>query len=94
MDSAPGSGRQRPPHTSLPEEGERPPDGARVADLGIAFDLGIRLGVSVVVGLVAGLLVDGWLHTSPVFTLLGVALGVGAAMYTIWDVARDAMRKK
>ena len=61
--------------------------------MGIAFDLGIRLGVSVILGLGGGLLLDSWLHTSPIFTLIGMALGIGAAMYTIWDVARDAMKK-
>ena len=61
--------------------------------MGIAFDLGIRLGISVILGLGGGLLLDSWLHTSPIFTLMGMALGIGAAMYTIWDVARDAMRK-
>ena len=61
--------------------------------MGIAFDLGIRLGISVILGLGGGLLLDSWLHTSPIFTLVGMALGIGAAMYTIWDVARDAMRK-
>ena len=53
----------------------------------------MRLGVSVVLGLGGGLLLDAWLHTSPIFTLVGMVLGVGAAMYTIWDVARDAMRR-
>jgi ATP synthase protein I len=53
----------------------------------------VRLGISVVLGLVLGLVVDGWLHTSPIFTLVGVVLGIGAAMYTIWDVARGAMRR-
>jgi F0F1-type ATP synthase assembly protein I len=37
--------------------------------------------------------VDNWLRTLPLFTLIGVVLGIGAAMYTIWDVARDAMRR-
>jgi F0F1-type ATP synthase assembly protein I len=69
----------------------RPP--VRPADWGIALDLGVRLGISVVLGLVLGLVVDGWLHTSPIFTLTGVVLGIGAAMYTIWDVARGAMRR-
>jgi F0F1-type ATP synthase assembly protein I len=49
----------------------------------------MRLGFSVVIGIVGGVLVDGWLGTSPIFTLVGVAVGIGAAMYTIWDVARD-----
>jgi ATP synthase protein I len=65
----------------------------RTAKMGIAFDLGIRLGASVAIGLGGGLLLDNWLNTSPIFTLIGMVLGIGAAMYTIWDVAHDAMRK-
>ena len=65
----------------------------QTAKMGIAFDLGIRLGVSVILGLGGGLLLDSWLQTSPIFTLIGMVLGIGAAMYTIWDVAHDAMRK-
>jgi ATP synthase protein I len=61
------------------------------ANWGIAFDLGIRLGISVILGVGGGLLVDSWLHTSPIFTLIGMVLGIGAAMYTIWDVARQSM---
>ncbi len=60
---------------------------------GIAFDLGLRLGISVIIGLGGGLLLDNLLRTSPIFTLIGMVLGIGAAMYTIWDVARDSMRK-
>ncbi len=63
------------------------------AGIGIALDLGVRLGVSVFLGLGAGLLLDSWLHTSPIFTLIGMVVGIAAAMYTIWDVARDAMRR-
>ena len=57
----------------------------------MVLDLGMRLGLSVVIGVVAGVLLDNWLGTSPLFTLLGVVVGVGAAMYSIWDVARDHM---
>jgi F0F1-type ATP synthase assembly protein I len=71
----------------------KPPGEPRPANWGIAFDLGFRLGISVILGLGGGLLLDSWLHTSPIFTLIGMALGIGAAMYTIWDVAHDAMRK-
>jgi ATP synthase protein I len=63
------------------------------SSIGIAFDLGLRLGISVILGLGGGLLLDSWLHTSPIFTLAGMVLGIAAAMYTIWDVARDAMRR-
>ena len=70
---------------------QRGPAGS--APWGIAFDLGLRLGVSVILGMGGGLLLDNWLGTLPLFTLAGVVLGIGAAMYTIWDVARDAMRR-
>jgi F0F1-type ATP synthase assembly protein I len=60
---------------------------------GIALDLGIRLGASVMIGFFGGLLLDNLLGTRPLLTLVGATFGVAAAMYTIWDVARKAMRK-
>ena len=60
---------------------------------GLAFDIGIRLGVCVVIGLGGGLLLDNWLGTRPIFTLIGMVVGIAAAMYTLWNVARDAMRR-
>lgn len=78
-----------------PDNGERGTGarGPRQPNWGLALDLGLRLGISVILGLGLGLIVDGWLATSPIFTLVGMVLGVSAAMYTIWDVARDNMRK-
>ena len=61
---------------------------------GVVLDLGMRLGLSVVIGVVAGVLLDNWLNTSPLFTLVGVAVGIGAAMYSIWDVAKDGMKPR
>lgn len=60
---------------------------------GIALDLGIRLGAAVMIGFFGGLLLDNLLGTRPVLTLVGATFGVAAAMYTIWDVAKRAMRK-
>lgn len=60
---------------------------------GIALDLGIRLGAAVMIGFFGGLLLDNLLGTRPLLILVGTAFGVAAAMYTIWDVARRAMRK-
>ena len=71
-----------------PDEG---PNGPPSANWGLAFDLGLRLGISVVLGVGGGLLLDSWLRTSPIFTLIGMVVGIGAAMYTIWDVARQSM---
>ncbi|MDQ3148769.1 MAG: AtpZ/AtpI family protein [Chloroflexota bacterium] len=69
------------------------PSPTRPPNWALGMDLGIRLGVSVAIGLGGGLLLDNWLQTSPIFTLIGMVLGIGAAMVTIWSVARDAMRR-
>jgi len=82
-----------PDRDADPDKRATAPAEPRPANWGIAFDLGIRLGISVILGLGGGLLLDSWLRTSPIFTLIGMVLGIGAAMYTIWDVAHDAMRK-
>jgi F0F1-type ATP synthase assembly protein I len=77
-------------HDQAPRDGtppKRPPNWA------LGLDLGVRLGLSVAIGLGGGLLLDNWLRTSPIFTLIGMVLGIGAAMVTIWNVARDAMRR-
>lgn len=82
------------PDGGADREAPNEPDArAPAPNWGIAFDLGLRLGISVIIGLGGGLLLDSWLRTSPIFTLIGMVLGIGAAMYTIWDVARDSMRK-
>ena len=79
----------------MTDDGGRRPDGhgASKPNWGLAFDLGLRLGISILIGLGGGLVVDNWLQTSPLFTLIGMVLGIGAAMVTIWNVAREAMRK-
>jgi F0F1-type ATP synthase assembly protein I len=70
---------------------ERPKPVPPAPQWGLVIDLGFRLGLSVVIGIGAGVLLDNWLGTRPIFTLLGVVVGVGAAMYSIWDVARRTM---
>lgn len=69
------------------------PTSTRPPNWALGLDLGIRLGLSVVIGLGGGLLLDNWLKTIPLFTLIGMVLGIGAAMVTIWSVARDAMKR-
>jgi F0F1-type ATP synthase assembly protein I len=48
----------------------------------------MRLGFSVVGGLAVGFLLDRWLNTSPVLTLIGLVLGMGGAAYTIWTISK------
>lgn len=97
MTSDPSSQRSgdRPTHAP-PSDGpgdRRRERSGTPANWGLVFDLGLRMGISVILGIGIGLLADGWLGTRPLLTLVGAALGVGAAMYTIWEVAREAMRK-
>ena len=73
---------------------ERPRPNQRPQNWGMLIDLGFRLGLSVVIGVVGGVLLDNWLGTKPIFTLLGVVVGIGAAMYSIWDVARTEMNRR
>ena len=64
------------------ESGRPPPDPDRAVVAGAAEFLTLGLTVAVaLVGLAAlGYLVDRWLGTSPWFTLVGVVLGIAAAV--------------
>ena len=60
---------------------ERSPEsrgfGAGYAIVGAGF----QLALAILFFLWIGHLVDGWLHTEPLFLLIGVAVGLGAGMY-------------
>jgi len=73
---------------------ERPGRTQRPANWGLVLDLGLRLGLSVVIGVGAGVLLDNWLDTRPIFILVGMLVGIGAAMYSIWEVARDEWKTR
>jgi F0F1-type ATP synthase assembly protein I len=51
------------------------PAAARLLGIGWYF------AISIVGGIVGGLLLDGWLDTKPLFTLLGLVLGLVVAFY-------------
>ncbi|MCL4494014.1 MAG: AtpZ/AtpI family protein [Firmicutes bacterium] len=48
--------------------------------------------VSVIIGLFLGQWLDGLWHTTPLFTVLGVLLGIGAGLYGIYQVARVLLK--
>jgi F0F1-type ATP synthase assembly protein I len=50
--------------------------------------LGLTMAILVGGGLALGLLVDDWLGSSPIGTLVGLALGVVLAGVALWDKAR------
>ena len=60
-------------------------DDARAA--GVAAGLGCSIVVSIIFCIVGGILLDEWLGTSPWLTLAGVALGLIAAGYQLYELA-------
>lgn len=55
--------------------------------IGTAASLGFSMVATLVLMIGGGVLLDRWLDTSPVFTLIGVALGLVAAGYQLYELA-------
>ena len=54
---------------------------------GVAAGLGCSIVVSIIFCIVGGILLDEWLDTSPLLTLIGVALGLFVAGYQLYELA-------
>jgi ATP synthase protein I len=54
---------------------------------GIAAGLGCSIVVSIILCIGGGLALDAWLDRSPLFTLIGVGLGLAAAAYQLYELA-------
>jgi F0F1-type ATP synthase assembly protein I len=67
----------------MAQDEERSPEsrgfGAGYAIVGAGF----QLALAILFFLWIGHLVDGWLHTEPLFLLIGVAVGLGGGMYAL-----------
>jgi F0F1-type ATP synthase assembly protein I len=63
-----------------------PPTGSDLAGIGL------YLAGAVLVPLVAGVLLDGALHTAPVFVLIGLFVGLIAGGVAIWLKVRELSR--
>lgn len=53
--------------------------------------MGIASAISIAVGLVGGLLLDSWLHTSPALTFVGLFLGIAAAIVLTVRQVRNSL---
>ena len=51
--------------------------------------LGLTMALLVGAGLGLGLLVDSWLHSSPIATMVGLGVGVVFAGLALWEKARQ-----
>lgn len=56
--------------------------------IGVATGLGCSIVVALILCIGGGVLLDRQFGTPPVFTLLGVALGLATAGYQLWELAK------
>jgi F0F1-type ATP synthase assembly protein I len=54
--------------------------------------IGIFFAASVLLPLLGGVALDNWLHTAPVFVLVGLVVGLGAGATGIWLKVRELSR--
>ena len=55
--------------------------------------IGWFFAASIVGGIVGGLLLDGWLHTKPAFTLLGLFGGLAVAFFGVFRMIMRVISK-
>jgi F0F1-type ATP synthase assembly protein I len=77
----------------MARSGSNGPTLSTLQAVAIASQFGVTLAVSVGLGLFVGGWLDGVAHTSFVFTLVGVLLGLAAGAMSGMTIYRAAMRK-
>jgi ATP synthase protein I len=55
--------------------------------IGVASGIGCTVVVSLLLCIGGGIFLDRWLGTSPVFTLIGMGLGLATAGYSLYELA-------
>ncbi len=64
-------------------DGMSPVNRSRVNAVGQAAGIGFGIAAALILPIIGGLLIDRWLGRTPVFTLIGVAVGLIAAGYQL-----------
>ena len=72
---------QKPPDASAGS-----PDGRGYSALGVGLRVGVELVSALAVSVLIGWLLDGWLHTRPLFMSLFVLLGGAAGVLNVWRI--------
>ena len=70
------------------QDGPTPEERARLGAAGAAAGLGCAIVVSLIALIGGGVLLDRAAGTTPLFTLIGVALGLAAAGYQLYELSR------
>lgn len=68
-------------------------DGPRSPGVWTLVGLGSAVVGALVLGLVVGLAVDGWLDTSPALTLVGLAVGLGMGLLLAYVRVRGFLKR-
>ena len=64
------------------------------AALGILGVIGIDLATTLLIGLWVGRKVDSWLHTAPLFMLIGMFLGIAAGVWSVIHLIKPYLGDK
>src|SRR3954468_10574743 len=65
-----------------------PEERRQLGAAGTAVGLGCSIVTSVILFIGGGVALDAWLDTAPVLTLIGVALGLAASGYQLFELAQ------
>lgn len=63
------------------------------SSMGLVTGLGLSAVGSILLGVLAGLFLDRTLHTSPLFLLIGIFLGIAAAVLGVYKMLRQELRQ-
>jgi hypothetical protein len=74
--------------------GPTPEQRGQLGAAGIAAGLGCSVVVSLIVFVGGGVLLDRALETAPLLTLIGVAVGLAAAGYQLWELTRVGLKDR
>src|SRR3954453_2705998 len=69
-------------------EGPSPDERSLYTSAGMAWGMGCSVVASILVCVLGGLALDNLFNTTPLLTLIGVALGLVAAGYQLWELAQ------
>lgn len=75
-------------------DGPTPEQRAQLGSVGVAAGLGCSIVVTLILTIGGGVLLDQRFGTGVVWTFVGLALGLAAAGYQLWELAQIGNRKR